>query len=123
MYRVTELERTRLFYEALGMEHRRHVDIVKEGVHEATNHFFGFPGQEEELQLVVNHDGRTYTIGDGFGHVMFRTEDLDGTLERLRGLGVELERGPFRAREGGPRVCFLSDPDGYRIALLEAVAE
>jgi catechol 2,3-dioxygenase-like lactoylglutathione lyase family enzyme len=51
MVRVTDPERSRAFYEALGMEFRRDLDIVRDGELEATNYFFGFPGQEEELEL------------------------------------------------------------------------
>jgi catechol 2,3-dioxygenase-like lactoylglutathione lyase family enzyme len=44
MVRITDPERSRGFYEALGMEFRRDLDIVREGKLEATNYFFGFPG-------------------------------------------------------------------------------
>jgi catechol 2,3-dioxygenase-like lactoylglutathione lyase family enzyme len=39
-------ERSRAFYEALGMEFRRDLPIVRDGELEATNYFFGFPGDE-----------------------------------------------------------------------------
>jgi lactoylglutathione lyase len=58
MYRITDPERSRAFYEALGFEFRREMDIVRDGRVEATNYFFGIPGQEEELELTFNHDGR-----------------------------------------------------------------
>ena len=41
------------------------MDIVRNGETEATNYFFGVPGQEEELELTYNHDGRRYEIGAG----------------------------------------------------------
>jgi lactoylglutathione lyase len=69
MYRITDPERSRAFYEALGMEFRRDLPIVRDGELEATNYFFGFPGQEEELELTFNHDGRTYELGTGYGHM------------------------------------------------------
>jgi catechol 2,3-dioxygenase-like lactoylglutathione lyase family enzyme len=65
MYRITDPARSRAFYEALGMEFRRDLPIVRDGELEATNFFFGFPGQEEELELTFNHDGRTYDLGTG----------------------------------------------------------
>jgi lactoylglutathione lyase len=46
-------------------------------------------------------------------------EDLDATLERLSGQGIEPERPPYTVREGGSRLCFVRDPDGYRIELIE----
>ena len=63
MYRITDPERIRAFYEALGLEFRRDMDIVRNGEKEATNYFFGVPGQDEELELTLNHDGRTYDLG------------------------------------------------------------
>src|SRR5688500_1560876 len=56
MVRVTDPDRSRAFYEALGMEFRRELPIVREGHHEATNYFMGFPDQDEELELTWNTD-------------------------------------------------------------------
>jgi catechol 2,3-dioxygenase-like lactoylglutathione lyase family enzyme len=69
MDRITDPEQSRVFYEALGLELRRDMDIVRDGEREATNYFFGVPGQEEELELTFNHDGRTYDLGTGYGHI------------------------------------------------------
>jgi len=65
MYRITDPERSRAFYEALGLEFRRDMDIVRNGEKEATNYVFGVPGQDEELELTLNHDGRSYDLGTG----------------------------------------------------------
>jgi lactoylglutathione lyase len=119
MVRVTDPERSRAFYEALGMEFRRDLDIVRNGELEATNYFFGFPGDEAELELTFNHDGRTYDLGTGYGHIAIGVEDLDGTLERLAAQGIEPERPPYTVREGGSRLCFVRDPDQYRIEIIE----
>ena len=119
MYRITDPERSRAFYEALGMEFRRDMDIVRNGEREATNYFMGFPGQNEELELTLNHDGRTYEIGTGYGHIAIGVEDLDGTLARLAAQGIEPEREPYRIREGGNRLCFVRDPDDFRIEIIE----
>jgi len=119
MYRITNPERSRAFYEALGFEFRREMDIVRDGEVEATNYFFGTPGQEEELELTFNHDGRSYDVGSGYGHIALAVDDLDGTLARLKEQGIEPERPPYQVREGGSRLCFIQDPDGYRIELIE----
>ena len=119
MVRITDPERSRAFYEALGMEFRRELPIVRDGQLEATNYFLGFPGQEEELELTFNHDGRSYELGTGYGHVAVGVEDLDTTLARLREQGIEPEREPYRVREGGSRLCFVRDPDEYRVELIE----
>jgi lactoylglutathione lyase len=119
MYRITDPERSRAFYEALGMEARRELPIVRDGQLEATNYFFGFAGQDEELELTFNHDGRSYDLGSGYGHIALSVDDLDVTLEALKAKGIEAERPPYRVREGGSRLCFVRDPDGYRIELIE----
>src|SRR5437870_6707045 len=119
MYRITDPERSRTFYEALGMEFRRDLPIVRDGELEATNFFFGYPGQEEELELTFNHDGRTYELGTAYGHIAIGVDDLDETLARLAEQGIEPERPPYSVREGGSRLCFVRDPDDYRIELIE----
>jgi lactoylglutathione lyase len=119
MYRITDPERSRTFYEALGFEFSRDLDIVRNGELEATNYFFSFPGQDEELELTFNHDGRTYDVGTGYGHIAIGVDDLDDTLAELAGHGIEPEREPYRVREGGSRICFVRDPDEYRIELID----
>ena len=119
MYRITDPDRSRVFYEALGMEHRRELPIVRNGELEATNYFFGFPGDDAELELTLNHDGRAYDIGTGYGHIAIGVDDLAGTLERLAAQGIKPEREPYRVREGGSLLCFVRDPDDYRIELIE----
>ena len=119
MYRITDPAKSRAFYEALGLEFRREMDIVRDGETEATNYFFGVPGQEEELELTFNHDGRSYEFGSGYGHIAIGVDDLDATLGRLKEQGIEPEREPYRVREGGSRLCFVQDPDSYRIELIE----
>jgi lactoylglutathione lyase len=119
MYRIRDPDKSRAFYQALGFEFRREMDIVRDGETEATNYFFGVPGQEEELELTFNHDGRTYELGSGYGHIAVGVDDLDATLTRLAEQGIEPEREPYRVREGGSRLCFVKDPDSYRIELIE----
>jgi lactoylglutathione lyase len=119
MYRITDPAASRAFYEALGLEFRREFDIVRNGETEATNYFFGVPDQAEELELTYNHDGRTYDVGTGYGHVAFAVDDLEQTLAALKEQGIEAEREPYRVREGGGLLCFVRDPDEYRIELID----
>lgn len=119
MVRITDVDRSRAFYEALGMHLRRELPIVRNGEHEATNYFLGFAGQDEELELTWNTDGRTYELGTAYGHIAIGVDDLAGTLDRLSAQGIEPEREPYRVREGGSLICFVRDPDGYRIELIE----
>ena len=115
-YRVTDPERSIAFYEALGLEKRRELPIRDEAV----NYFLGVLGQDSpELELTYNFGVDSYELGTGYGHVALTVDDLDGTLERLAGEGIEPERPPYQVREGGSRICFVRDPDGYRVELIE----
>ena len=119
MVRITDPERSRAFYEALGFGFAGDFDIVRDGELEATNYFFAMPGQDEELELTFNHDARSYELGTAYGHIALAVDDLDATLDRLKQQGIEPEREPYRVREGGSRLCFVRDPDDYRIELID----
>ena len=103
------------FYEALGFEERGRLPIGDEAV----NVFMGLPGDADRLELTYNFGVDSYEIGTGYGHIAVTVDDLDATLERLAGQGIEPERPPYSVREGGSRLCFVSDPDEYRIELIE----
>jgi lactoylglutathione lyase len=119
MVRITDPAKSRAFYEALGLEFRRDMDIVRNGETEATNYFFGVPGEEVELELTYNHDGRTYDVGTGYGHIAYSVDDLADTLAKLKEQGIDAEREPYRVRDGGALICFVRDPDDYRIELID----
>jgi lactoylglutathione lyase len=113
---VHDLDRSVAFYEKLGFEELRRVPIRDE----ATNVFMGLPGDGPRLELTHNHDrDEPYDLGTGYGHIAISADDLDATLERLAEDGIEPEKPPYRVREGGSRICFVRDPDDYRIELIE----
>ncbi len=119
MVRITDPEKSRAFYEALGFRFERDMDIVRNGEREATNYFFSLGDQDSVLELTFNHDGRTYELGTGYGHIAVAADDLDEALAALKDQGIEPEREPYRVREGGSLICFVQDPDGYRIELID----
>ena len=119
MVRITDPAKSRAFYEALGFDFERDMDIVRDGELEATNYFFGIGDQKAVLELTYNHDGRTYELGRGYGHIALAVDDMAATLAELAGQGIEPEREPYSLREGGSLICFVRDPDEYRIELIE----
>ena len=119
MLRITDPDRSRAFYEALGFTFSRDMDIVRDGQLEATNYFYSLGDSENVLELTFNHDGRAYELGTGYGHIAIGVDDLDGTLDRLREQGIQPEREPYSVREGGSRLTFVRDPDSYRIELID----
>jgi len=117
-YRILDIDRSVDFYTALGFNELRRVPIREE----ATNVFMNLPedGDEPRLELTYNFDqSEPYDIGNGYGHIAITTADLDGTLSQLAEQGIEPEKPPYTIREGGNRLCFVRDPDGYRIELIE----
>jgi len=102
---------------ALGLEKRRELPIRDEAI----NYFYGVPGKDQpELELTYNFGVKSYELGTGYGHIALRVKDLKGTLAKLAKQGIEPEKPPYSVREGGSLICFVRDPDNYRIELIEA---
>ena len=115
-YRIGDIDRSVAFYEALGFEELSRMPIRDEAI----NVFMGLPGDGSRLELTYNFGVDSYELGTGYGHIAVTVDDLDTTLERLRNdHGIEPERPPYTVREGGNRICFVRDPDGYRVELIE----
>jgi lactoylglutathione lyase len=117
-YRILDVDRSVAFYTALGFDEIGRVPIRDEAI----NVFMGLPDDGPEPRLELTHNfGVTepYEIGTGYGHIAITTADLDGALGQLAEQGIEPERPPYTIRDGGSRLCFVRDPDGYRIELIE----
>ena len=116
-YRVRDLDASIGFYEKLGFEELRRVPIRDEAI----NVFMGLPGDGPRLELTYNIDrDEPYDIGTGYGHIAVSVDDLDATLDSLARVDIEPERPPYSVRTGGSRICFVRDPDDYRIELIES---
>jgi lactoylglutathione lyase len=114
-YRIGDIDRSVAFYEALGFEEVGRMNIREEAI----NVFMGLPGDGPRLELTYNFGVDSYELGTGYNHIAVTVEDLDGALGRLAEKGIEPEKPPYSVREGGSRLCFVRDPDGYRIELIE----
>ncbi len=114
-YRIGEIDRSVEFYKALGFEEVGRMPIRDEAI----NVFMGLPGDGARLELTYNHGVDSYELGTGYNHIAVTTDDLDGKLANLSEQGIEPEKPPYTVHEGGSRICFVRDPDGYRIELIE----
>jgi lactoylglutathione lyase len=115
--RVRDIGASLRFYEALGFERRGKLQFQT-----AYNIYMGLPGDGDTLELTVN-EGREepYDLGDGYNHVAITVDDLDATVAALAEQGIEPEKPPYHPggrEELGP-ICFVQDPDGYRIELID----
>ena len=88
---------------------------------EALNVFMGLPGEDPRLELTYNHGVDAYELGTGYNHIAIAVDDLEGTLQKLADQSIEPEKPPYRpgGRSEGPMICFVRDPDGYRVELIE----
>jgi lactoylglutathione lyase len=120
-YRITDIDRSVAFYRALGFEEIRRMPIREEAI----NVFLNQPGDGDEprLELTYNFGVDHYELGTAYGHIAISCSDLDATLAQLAAQGIEPERPPYRIREDGGQICFVRDPDGYRIEIVERVPE
>jgi len=116
-YRIGDIDRSVSFYEKLGFEERGRMKIGDEAV----NVFMGLPGDDPRLELTYNHGVDSYDLGSGYNHIALLVDDLDGTLRGLADDGIDPEKPPYRpgGRTDGPMICFVRDPDGYRVELIE----
>ena len=114
-YRIGDIDRSVRFYEALGFEEVGRLPIRDEAV----NVFMGLPDDGPRLELTYKHGVHDYELGTGYNHIAVTVEDLDGTLAQLADAGIEPQKPPYTVSEHGPRICFVVDPDGYRVELIE----
>ena len=114
-YRIGDIDRSVAFYEALGFEETGRFPIRDDAI----NVFMGLPGDGARLELTYNHGVDSYELGTGYNHIAITSSDLDSTLSNLAQQGIEPEKPPYSVREGGSRLCFVRDPDGYRVEIIE----
>ena len=114
-YRIGDIDRSVAFYEALGFEELNRKPIRDEAI----NVFMGLPGDGPRLELTYNHGVSEYDLGSGYNHIAITVADMDDALANLAKQDIEPEKPPYRVSDGGSLLCFVRDPDGYRIELIE----
>ncbi|AVT34587.1 MULTISPECIES: VOC family protein [unclassified Plantactinospora] len=115
-YRVSDLAASLAFYTALGYVPVGRVD-VGDG---ASLTVLKFPDEDfVTLELVHRPADGPVDVGTGFSHLVVQVDDIAGTVDALIRAG--LWPGPVERPAGarGPQTSWLTDPDGYRIELVQ----
>jgi lactoylglutathione lyase len=83
--------------------------------------YLSLPNDTHSLEFTVNESGDPNWPRDmGVGHIAISVEDLDATLTALAAKGINPLAAPSRpANRTDVRVCFLQDPAGYKIELID----
>ena len=115
-YRVTDLDRSLRFYTALG-----YVELGRVEVGDGTRLvILKFPGEPAaSLELVHHPASARIDVGSGFDHLAIQVDTLATILETLAEAGLEPEPVQYPGGPHGPKTSWLTDPDGYRIELVE----
>ena len=118
MIRVTDEDRALDFYgRAFGLEVADRYPFESFTLVYLRNEETGF-----ELELTVNADrDKPYDLGDGYGHLALSVEDLDAEHARIEAAGLNPGLLKTMQRDGKPfaRFFFITDPDGYKIEVLQ----
>ncbi|MER6287190.1 VOC family protein [Streptomyces sviceus] len=115
-YRVTDLARSLGFYTALGYAELGRVE-AGDGARLVLLKFPDEPAAS--LELVHRPGAAAVDVGSGFDHLAIQVERLASTLEALTEVGLRPEPLQYPGGPGGPKTSWLTDPDGYRIELVE----
>ncbi len=119
MLRVGNLQRSIDFYtKVLGMKLLRTTERPEQKYSLA---FVGYGNNPEhaEIELTYNHGVESYELGTAYGHIAIGVPDVYGACEKIRTSGgaVTREAGPVKG--GTTVIAFVTDPDGYKIELIE----
>ena len=123
MLRVGNLQRSINFYtQVLGMDLLRTTLRPDQQYDLAFVGYGGNPGQAE-IELTYNHGVDKYDLGTAFGHVAIGVTDVAATCNALRGqaaaLGGAISREPGPVKGGSTVIAFITDPDGYKVELIQ----
>jgi lactoylglutathione lyase len=119
MLRVGDMQRSVDFYtRVMGMQLLRTTDRPEQKYSLA---FVGYASNPEqaELELTYNYGVNTYDMGGAYGHVALGVEDIYASCEQIRAKGGNITREPGPVKGGGTLIAFITDPDGYKIELIQ----
>lgn len=117
MLRIADLEKSVEFYtKVMGMKE------IRRSVNEAYRYtlvFVGYAEDEAQLELTYNWDKTDYDIGTAYGHIALQFDDIYATCEKIKQLGGNVTREPGPVAGGTTEIAFITDPDGYKIELIQ----
>jgi lactoylglutathione lyase len=119
MLRVGDLQRSIDFYTTvLGMKLLRK---SKNPEYKYTLAFVGYGNNPDhaELELTYNWGTESYDMGTAYGHIAISADDIYATCDAVRQAGGNITREPGPVKGGSTVIAFITDPDGYKVELIE----
>lgn len=119
MLRVGDLQRSIDFYtKVMGMRLLRTTDRPEQRY---TLAFVGYGPESEQaaLELTYNYGVDRYDLGNAFGHIAIAVDDAYAACEKIRAAGGQVTREPGPVKGGTTVIAFVTDPDGYKIELIQ----
>ena len=123
MLRVGDLQRSIDFYtKVLGMKLLRTSDNPE---YQYTLAFVGYGSNPDhaELELTYNYGTTSYELGTAYGHIAISADDIVAACDAARANGGNVTREPGPVKGGNTVIAFITDPDGYKIELIERAAD
>ena len=123
MLRVGDLQRSIDFYtRLLGMKLLRTTERPEQKYSLA---FVGYGSNPDhaEIELTHNHGVDSYELGTAYGHIALGVPDIYGACDKIRAGGGNITREPGPVKGGDTVIAFITDPDGYKIELIERKGE
>lgn len=119
MLRVGDLQRSIDFYtRVLGMKLLRTSDNPE---YQYTLAFVGYGSNPDhaELELTYNYGVTHYEMGTAYGHIALGVEDVAATCEKIKQAGANVTREAGPVKGGSTIIAFVTDPDGYKVELIQ----
>ena len=80
---------------------------------------YGSNPEQAEIELTYNHGVTSYELGTAYGHIALGMKDIRAACEKIRAGGGAVTREPGPVKGGTTVIAFVTDPDGYKIELIE----
>ena len=118
--RVADLERSLAFYTAVGYE------VVGSVPETALGHLTMLKLPDDDfvtIELVHDPTNGEVDLGTGLSHFVIKVESLEATITELAAHGIDADTPASPDGSDEFRTTWITDPDGYRIALVQWPAD